>query len=233
MDDDKIALLRGHYLFGGIEQPVLERLARYGLKVRQRKGDMLFRKGDAGDALYGIFAGKVAIATRGTSGKEFLLSLLEPGDFFGEIAFLDGLPRTADAYALEDCVLLKLDRRDMLPLLDQAPALLKRFVELLCERIRYTSDLIEESAFLQLRGRLAKRFVSFAIGYGHDEPRGIRIELKLSQSKIGQMMGVSREAINKELRDWEDHGWIARDGEYYVVTDLAALKSEVARAFEA
>ena len=232
MEDEKFALLRSHYLFSGAEPQVVERLARHGLKIKKKKGESLFQKGDPGDALYGIFEGKVAIATRISSGKEIFLNILEPGDFFGEIAFLDGLPRTAGATAFEDCTLLKVDRRDLLPILEQEPRLLQRFVELLCERIRWTSDLIEEAAFMHLRARLAKRFVSFAIGYGHDEERGIRIDLKLSQARIGQMMGVSREAVNKELREWEESGWILRDGEYYIVTDLEALKAEVAKSLE-
>lgn len=224
---DKRGLLAKHYLFCDVAPAVIERLAELGVTKSLDGGQELFRKGDEGDALYGVLDGKVCISTASASGREVILNVMEPGDVFGEIALLDGLPRTADAKAMGPCRLVMIRRRDFLPFLEREPSLSIHLIELLCERVRWTSDLIEDAAFLGLPARLAKRILSLATIYGEEVDVGVRIGLKLSQSELGQMLGTTRESINKHLKDWAGRGWIDIARSQITLRDRQALQALV------
>ncbi len=228
----KSRLIADHYLFADLDTRIVDRIAGSALLRPIVKNDFLFRKGDEGDALYGVLQGKIAITTQGPKGKTNILNLMEPGDFFGEIAFLDGQTRTADAYAIEDSEVLQIYRRDFYPLLDAEPVIAKRLIELLCERLRWTSEAIEDAHFLELSARLAKCFLRLAIGYGRESLNGTTIDLMLTQEKLAQMMGASREAVNKELRSWETAGWLAHEDGHYTIRDQMALRSIVRSAWD-
>jgi len=185
---------------------------------------MLFAKGDEGDALYGVIGGNIAICASGPAGKEVILSVMEVGDIFGEVALIDGLPRTADARALEPSDILMIRRRDFLPLLEREPKLCIHLLQLLCERLRQTNALVEDAAFLSLSARLAKRLLSLATLYGERTPDGVRIGLRLSQSSLAQMLGTSRESVNKHLQEWVRAGWIDVARSSVTIKDRAALE---------
>ncbi len=224
---DKRAILARHYLFCDLEDQVIDRVADLGLTTRLTAGQLLFRKGDDGNALFGVLEGKVRISTSSPNGREVIISVMEPGDVFGEIALLDGLPRTADARTLEPCTLLKIQRRDFRPLLEREPKLCLHLLELLCERLRWTTELIEDATFLGLPARLAKRLLNLAIAFGEEEAdgHGIRIGLRLSQNDLGRMLGTSRESVNKHLQDWTKKGWIALGRNRISVLDQSALQA--------
>ena len=224
---DKRSLLAKHYLFCDVSPQIVDRLVELAITLKLPGGRDLFQKGDEGDALYGVISGKIGISVRSANGREVILNVIEPGDVFGEIALLDGLPRTADARAMEDCVLAKIRRRDFIPFLEREPRLGIHLLELLCERIRWTSDLIEDAAFLSLAARLAKRLLALAIVYGEDVDDGVRIGLRLSQSELGQMLSTSRESINKHLQEWQRHGWIRLGRSQVTVLDRQALQELV------
>ena len=206
---DKHTLLAGHYLFRDVDPGVVERLGEMSVTRRLESGEQLFQKGDDGDALYGVLSGNVAIYIGSPTGREIILNVMEAGDMFGEIALLDGLPRTAHAKALEVSEIMQIRRRDFLPFLERQPKLAVHLLELLCERIRWTSDQIEDAAFLSLPARLAKRLLALATVYGEADAQGVRIGMKLSQSDLGQMLGTSRESVNRYLQDWAKQDWIA------------------------
>lgn len=206
---DKRAMLARHYLFRDLDAKLVERLAEISVTKRLSGGELLFEKGDDGDALFGVLTGNVAIYIGSPTGREVILNVMEPGDVFGEIALLDGLPRTAHAKALEDSEVLQIRRRDFLPFLEREPKLAVHLLELLCERVRWTSDQIEDAAFLSLPARLAKRLLALATIYGEQDETGVRIGMKLSQSDLGQMLGTSRESVNRYLQDWAKQDWIA------------------------
>lgn len=224
---DKRAVLASHYLFCDLEDPVIDRIADLGLTTRLGAGQLLFRKGEEGNALFGVLEGKVRISTSSPNGREVIISVMEAGDVFGEIALLDGLPRTADARTLEPCALLKIQRRDFRPLLEREPKLCIHLLELLCERLRWTTELIEDATFLGLPARLAKRLLNLAIAFGEpeEEGEGVRIALRLSQNDLGRMLGTSRESVNKHLQDWTKKGWIALGRNRISVLDRQALQS--------
>lgn len=226
---DKERLLARHFLFAGLEADLLRRLAGLSETMTLARGDVLFYQGDEGDALYGIFDGSIRISLTSPDGKEFTINLMENGDVFGEIALLDGLSRTADARAGRDSRLMRIPRRAFLDLMDQEPRLMRHVIDMLCERIRVTTGEMTDVAFLDLRARLAKRLLDLSLSHGVEEGMGIRIGLTLTQTDVAQMLGVTREAVNKQIQTLVRSGLISM--ERGTITILARPKlSDIATA---
>ncbi len=224
---DKRALIKRHALFQGLEDEVIDRIVSLGVTERLKIGETLFMKGDKGDALYGVLSGRVRIYASAPSGKEVTLNAMEPGDMFGEIALLDGNPRTAGAVAETDTDLVAIHRRDFLAYLEHEPRLAMHCIRLLCDRVRRTSELVEDAAFLSLPARLAKRLLVLADLYGKDDSAGRRIGLQLSQREIAQMMSTTRESVNKHLQAWKREDWIDLARGSVVIRDADALQGVI------
>jgi CRP-like cAMP-binding protein len=154
--------------------------------------------------------------------------LISDGAIFGEIALLDGLPRSADATAITDCELMMIERRNFIPLVNEQPEMATRLIELLCGRLRQTTEQLEDVMFLNLPGRLAKTLLQLAKS-AKPTPRGPRIAL--TQSDIGKMIGISRESTNKQLRAWQDRKWLLLERGGIVILAPDAL-AEVASTVE-
>lgn len=223
--EERAALIRGHFLFSEIEPRLLDSLVRTSRVQRLARGEVLFRQGDEGGALYAVSSGAIRISVTGAEGKELTLALMEPGDVFGEIALLDGLQRTADARAVEKSELVVIHRADFLTLLEREPKLARPIIEMLCERLRQTNEFVIDAAFLDLRARLAKRLLSLAIAHGYETDDGLRIGLKLSQSEIAQLLGVTREAVNKQLNVWARDGILTFEAGYLTLQKQDVLKA--------
>jgi CRP-like cAMP-binding protein len=201
---DKESLLRSHPFFKALDDRIVDRLAPRALTRKVKKGTLLFRKGDAGTNLYAVGAGVVRVSAPSDQGKDTVFNLIVPGEIFGEIAFLDGGPRTADAVMIESGELMVIERRDFLPLLRDYPELAVRLLEILCGRLRRTSERIEDVVFLGLKARLAKTLL-----YLHERSSSGRQQtLKVTQREISQLVGVSRESANKQLRKWQRQKWV-------------------------
>lgn len=226
-DEQKAQLLRRSFIFRGLDSKLLGRLARLSQTHRVPAGGLLCQQGEEGDALYAIAEGLVRVWVSSDGGKELTLLLLEPGDVFGEIALLDGLPRSASVEAVEDSLLVMVRREAFLPLLEAESGLARHVIELLCERLRESTKRESEFAFLTLPARLALKLQSLAIAHGHDEADGsVRISLKLSQGELAQMLGVTREAVNKQLKIWMQENLVRHEHGQFVITDrhrLAAI----------
>jgi CRP-like cAMP-binding protein len=196
-----LALLLGaNPFFAGLGKEAIEAIALLCVTRRLERGESLFHKGDAGDALYAVRRGQIRIATGSTSGRRLTLNLLGSGDVFGEVALLDGRPRTADAVAVEPTELYMVYRRDFLDLLVKRPTVAIRIIELLCERIRWMSAQMEERALLPLETRLAHRLVALSEDFGSD--------LHVSQEELAIFVGATRESVNRQLQTWRREGWI-------------------------
>ncbi len=219
----KAAALARASLFEGLEQPDIDRLADLSKTSTYRSGDMIFQKGDLSRSLYVIDRGRVKISTDSPDGREVALNLLGPGDVFGEIALIDGGARTADAIACEPCRLLQLDRADLTPLLEREPALTMRMLVALTGRVRWIADRFEDSLFLDLGARLAKRLLFLGDHFGIDSPRGRRLSVSLPQRELAAHMGVSRETVNRLLQQWRASGLIMIDRGVLVLTNLEQL----------
>ena len=188
-------------------------------------GQVIFHKGAPGDCLYAILGGRVGINTLSDEGREIFLNIMEPGEVLGEIALLDGQERTAGAIAMAPTKLLRVDRKDFIPFLEKHPALCIRMMEILCQRLRWTSDIIEDTIFLNIPRRLAKRLLKLTRGHGSPSREGIKLDIKLSQEELGNMLGATRESTNKSLRLLQDQGVITYDrGGYIIVTDVKTLE---------
>jgi CRP/FNR family cyclic AMP-dependent transcriptional regulator len=223
---DKLSLLRNHSLFRDLPPAVIERLGSYMKTRRAARGSTIFAKGDPGTGLMGVLAGTVKVSVASADGKDIVLNLFHEGEVFGEIALLDGRPRTADATAMSDCDLVVIERRDFVPFLSGHPDVMLKFIEILCSRLRRTSEQVQDITFLNLPTRLAKTLLQLtAAEDGSTTPR----KAAVTQREISQMIGISRESTNKQLRAWAKRGWIRleRGGVNVVAADkLAAIAIE-------
>jgi CRP-like cAMP-binding protein len=206
--NDKRELLSRHFLLRGLDGRTLDRLVQYSVVKKVPVGAVICHQGDPGDCLYGILRGQVRIFNIGAENREILLNILLPGSLFGEIALIDDRPRTAHASAMEDCELLLMHRHHFMPLLEEDPRLAIHMLGILCARVRWTSSMIEDTTFLNLRARLAKRLLALADTHGTKLPdgSGVRLNLRLSQRQLGAMIDASREAVNKQVQIWRADG---------------------------
>ena len=199
---DKRALLRAHPFFRDLDSTQIERLAQHATTRKVRKGAVIFRKGDPGSCLYAVTAGKIRIATSSDEGKDATFNLVTMGQIFGEIACLDGGERTASAVAIEDGEVIAIERRDFVQLVRDRPEVAVKLIEVLCSCLRRTSEQVEDIIFLDLQTRLAK--VLLQLHRQSDSSPKIRV----TQREISQMIGVSRESANKQLRNWQRRKWL-------------------------
>ena len=221
---DKRGLLRSHPFFTGLDGRIVERLVPHALTRKVKRGTLLFRKGDAGSNLYAVCAGAVRVSAPSDQGKDAIFNLIVPGEIFGEIAFLDGGPRTADAVMIESGELMVVERRDFLPLLKDYPELALRLLEVLCGRLRHTSQQVEDIVFLGLEPRLAKALLHL---YDNSSFKASQ-KFKVTQRDISQLIGASRESVNKQLRRWERRKWLKLKRGGLVILALDALRRLVA-----
>lgn len=216
------AILEHNFLFRGLPAATINALANLAHRKSVGKEALVFCQGDDGDALYGIASGRVRIFAADDRGHEVFLNILGPGDTFGEIALLDGLPRTASALTLAPSVLVILPRPQFLAHLEQDPGLAVHLMKLLCGRLRWVSDLVEESAFLAGPARVAKRLASLVETQGRPAAAG-GVEVVMSQADLGRFLGISRQVINQYLRNWCEQGWVELKRGRIVVHDVDAL----------
>lgn len=217
------AVLKANRLFRDLPDEAIDRLAGIAVRRSCRRGTRIFNQGDPGDSLLGLIAGQVRISAQTAGGKEAFLNLLEPGDSFGEISVLDGKLRTASADAVGDIELFVIRRGDLLALIIKQPKLATHLIELLCSRLRWTSELIEEAAFLPAPARLARRLLRLADEHGSNDA-GL-ITLKLSQAELAAFLSVSRQIVNQILQGWRRRGWISLGRGRVVIRDRDGLRS--------
>ncbi|TNE42628.1 MAG: Crp/Fnr family transcriptional regulator [Alphaproteobacteria bacterium] len=233
MQSKRRELLQSNYMFRGLPEDLIDRIVAMSVTRKIGAGETLFYKNDDGDALCGILGGRIRISTSTPGGQELVLNVIEEGEIFGEIALLDGKPRTADAIAIVPTELMIIHRRDVREMLKKEPILSLHFLELAGARLRWLSDRIEDSAFLDVAGRLAKQLLHMAEIHGEHTPEGIVVKLQPSQSELGQMLGTSRISISKHLRRWRDKEWVALRRGVVLLKEPEALETLVADKLEA
>lgn len=189
---------------------------------------VVFSKGDAGDGLYGVMAGRIVITVESSAGKELILNTFGPGTFFGEIALLDGKGRTGSALAREPSTLLFLARSVFLPFLEQRPRTMVRVIAFLCEQLRRTTQLVEDSVFLNVPTRLAKQLATLTHEWTQRDAPGASVTVRTSQNELAQNLGVSREIISRQLALWREAGIIDVGRGHIVVRDARALDRIIA-----
>ena len=217
---DRRAILATHPFFQGLTPAVIDQLAAHAITRTVGAGTSIYAKGDPGNSLFAVVSGNVRVSVPSLDGKDTIFNLLGEGDVFGEIALLDGRPRSADVTAATDCELLSISRREFLPLMQSHFEIALKLIELLCARVRKTSEQVEDISSLDLPARLAKILLRLAEN-AEVSPQGRRIAM--TQREIGQIIGMSRESTNKQLRSWEERTWVRLERGSIVVIALEPL----------
>ena len=222
--DQKRELLANVPLFQGLGSKELDALIPVARTVSLRKREELFHKGDEGAQVYVVIRGKLKALTTSEGGDDVVFSILGPGEVLGEIALLGGTPRTATVTAIDPSELLIIDRRDFLSFLRGHPDVAINLLDVLAQRMKRVSELVEDTLFLNLPLRLAKKLVSLSKAYGQPHAQGLRLDLNLSQEEWGDLVGTTRVSINKQLRAWTEEGLITIDRGYIVIRDNRELE---------
>jgi CRP-like cAMP-binding protein len=212
-------------LFRSLRDPEVEALVRIAVTRQLQARDTLFFKGDPGTELYAVISGRLKAVSHAEDGRELVFAILDPGEVFGEIALFDHKPRSASVSALEDSTLLMIRGRDLLPLLHENQELMCQAFRFLGDRLRRVSALAEDVTFLSFPVRLAKRLLSLARTYGTTTAEGIHIDLKLTQRELGELVGVSRESVNKQIKLWTDERVIRVDAGHITILGRRSLES--------
>jgi CRP/FNR family transcriptional regulator, cyclic AMP receptor protein len=216
-------LLGGCVLFRGLSDTDRTTLVTQARIRTLASGDPIFLMGDPGDSMMAVLKGTVRISAPSPEGKEIVLAIMQPGEFFGEIALLDGKERSADAKAMTACTLAVLDRRDVLAFLEHNRDAWFRIIEVLCERLRRTTVQITEVALLELPIRLAKALLRIAAV--QPGATGQEASVRLSQRELGHIVGATRESVNKCLREWQRSKIVQTDGNSIAILDHDALQA--------
>lgn len=216
-------LLSKAFLISTMPDRALDDLVKFTTIARIEPHRLIFSKGDPGDCLYGILTGRVRIFSTSPEGSEIVLNVMESGELFGEIALLDGSTRTASAASMEHADLLRIHRDHFLPYVKANPDLILGMLTLVCQRLRWTSSMIEDAAFLPFSARLAKRLL--ALAEHHRKPGEREVTVAVSQHDLGGMVGAGREAINKQLAFWRSAGIVDTGRGAIVIRDCEALRA--------
>jgi CRP-like cAMP-binding protein len=204
-----LELLKRVPLFTDRPQAQLEDLAQRLRWARYAKGEMILVRGEPGDSLLIVESGTVKLGLSSADGKEFLLDMLGPTSFFGELAILDGEPRSVDAIAVEPCQLYVLMRDDFLRFLEEHASAAARLLAVLSRRLRRDAMVLEGAAFLDVPARLGRAILQLGDSLGELQPDGsILIPSKLTQAEIAGLVGSTRETVNRWLALYERMGWI-------------------------
>lgn len=221
------AFLKQVPLFDSLQPDEVARLADSMRTQSLKKGDVLFRKGSEGTDLYIIRSGRVKIVLPSRGGEEVILALFSETDFFGEMALLDGIPRSADAIALEPCELLVLSRTDFMKFLMSNERAVQAILSSLSMRLRKTDDHLEDTCFLNISARFAKKLVELAESVDQENEDAPVIDLDLTQSDLASMIGATRESVNKELRLLREKGLITTTGNRIRISNIERLKRRI------
>lgn len=219
-------------LFQGFGPRELDAVVPAARPVTVAARQEVFHKGDAGSQLYVVIDGRLKALTTSPEGDDVVFNVMGPGEVFGEVALLSESPRSATVRAIERCELLVLDRRDFLAFLKRSPDVAVRMLTVLAERLQRVSEFVEDVQFLNLPVRLAKKLVLFADRYGRDDEGGaVKIDLKLSQEEWGDLVGTTRESINKQMRAWGEEGLIRIDAGYVTLLQPEAIERLASATF--
>ncbi len=199
-------------IFAHLQGEDLEQLSALLRPRRFDKGEVIFHQGDVGTSLFIIRKGQVAIRLSSDDGKEVILTLLDRGDFFGELALLDGEPRSTDAVAREESDLLILQREDFQRFLDSRPQVAKGLLAALSRLVRRVTQLVHDSTFLDARTRLVRVLLELAEHQGKPTNEGVVITQRLTQSELANLCGLTRESANKWLRFYVREGLLSYEG---------------------
>jgi CRP/FNR family transcriptional regulator, cyclic AMP receptor protein len=210
-------------LFAALDDETGELLATALTARAVDRGHVVFSEGDTGDRLFIVMDGKVKISRAAADGRENLLTVLGPGEMFGELSLFDPGARTATATAVTESTLASLDHDDLRPLLLNEPGMAVQLLRALAQRLRRTNEAMADLVFSDVPGRVAKALLDLAEKFGVEETDGTRVHHDLTQEELAQLVGASRETVNKALSDFATRGWLRLEGRTVLLLDKERL----------
>ena len=223
--------LKGNTFLGRFPEDVLASLMDRGQLRQYAKKDIIYQRGEPGDSLMVVVAGRIKLTNVNVGGKEVVLHFLIPGNIYGEIAAMDGKERAANAVALEDSEVFLIYTRDLMPTLKAHPDAMLAVIRALCEKVRAGAAMIEDST-LEMHARVARGLLRLARQHGQKRVEGICVQLALSQAELGNYLGLSRANVSRQLGQLKEANVIRIDGTQIVITDEEGL-TDIANAASA
>ena len=220
MDND---VLRQAPLFSSLDDEAATALGSSMAETTLRRGDVLFHEGDSGDKLYIVTEGKVKLGRSSSDGRENLLAIMGPGQMFGELSLFDPGPRSATVTAVTDATFGSLSHDDLLRWLDGRPQVARGLLSQLASRLRKSNDVVADLVFSDVPGRVAKALLDLADRFGRTADDGVHVHHDLTQEELAQLVGASRETVNKALADFAGRGWLRLEARAVILLDVERL----------
>jgi CRP-like cAMP-binding protein len=216
--------LRRAPLFAALDDEAAAALRASTAEVKLARSEALFHEGDPGDRLYVVIDGKIKLTRAAADGRENLLSVLGPGEMFGELSLFDPGPRNATGTAVADTVLVGLGNDDLDAWLRGRPDVARQLLRALARRLRRTNEALADLVFSDVPGRVAKALLDLSERFGRPTEDGLRVSHDLTQEELAQLVGASRETVNKALADFASRGWLRLEARAVVLLDVDRLR---------
>jgi CRP-like cAMP-binding protein len=210
-------------LFTALDEASAASLRASMTAVKLSRGQVLFKEGDEGDRLFVVVDGKLKLGTTSNDGRENLLSILGPGDMFGELSLFDPGPRTATATAVVDSKLLALAHDRVIGWVKEHPQVSLQLLGRLAQRLRKANDVLSDLVFADVPGRVAKAIIELGQRFGTQKLDGLHVNHELTQEELAQLVGASRETVNKALADFATRGWVKLEPRAVIILDYERL----------
>ncbi len=211
-------------MFAGLDRESSSTLVERMKTHEVVRGQVLFHEGEPGDRLYVVRSGKIKLGRRSNDGRENLLAVLGPGEMFGELSLFDPGPRTATASVVADGAVLELAHADLVTWLQLNPGVAQHLLQALARRLRRTNEALADLVFSDVPGRVAKALLDLSTRFGEQTDEGVRVAHDLTQEELAQLVGASRETVNKALADFAARRWVRREGRAVVLLDVDRLE---------
>ena len=219
-----IDVLRRAPLFASLDDQAFAALTEELTEVDLSRGSTLFHEGDPGDQLYFIISGKIKLGRTAPDGRESLVAIMGPGELFGEMALFDPSPRSTSATAVSETRLAGLKHENLKKVIERSPDVSAQLLQALARRLRRTNESLADLVFSDVPGRVAKALLDLADRFGRPATDGILVAHELTQEELAQLVGASRETVNKALAEFVQRGWIRLEARAVVILDLRRLK---------
>lgn len=216
-------ILRNAPLFSGLDDDAAAELEQGTTSISLRHGQALFSEGESGDQLYIVVEGKIKLGRTSSDGRENLLAILGPGQMFGELSFFDPGPRSATATAVTDAKLVSLGHEVLAPTIAKHSEVASALLNQLAGRLRRTNEVVGDLVFSDVPGRVSKALLDLADRFGRQEDDGLHVNHDLTQEELAQLVGASRETVNKALADFVHRGWVRLEPRSVIILDLERL----------
>ncbi|CAA9404877.1 MAG: cAMP-binding proteins - catabolite gene activator and regulatory subunit of cAMP-dependent protein kinases [uncultured Propionibacteriaceae bacterium] len=211
-------------LFAGLEDEAASALSAAMGTLKLNRGQVLFHEGDAEDRLYVVVSGKIKLGRSGSAGRENLLAVLGPGQMFGELSVFDPGPRSTTATAVTACELRTLEHEELTGWLTGRPEVVLGLLGQLAARLRRANDVVADLVFSDVPGRVAKALLDLAKRFGDTRDDGVHVHHDLTQEELAQLVGASRETVNKALADFATRGWIRLEPRSVTLIDVERVE---------